>query len=277
MSLFRCGFTVQKKKVTERPNNSDASEEIQPAVRSTFQAKKVLPWAMSNSCRGIVRCELGESSLDWRFLGYLAARKRGKYQHYSAEKRAKIGRYASENGNSKAINHFKEELPTLRESTVRTFKQAYQKRLREEKKKGNTDVTVIATLSDTRGRPSILRELDSKIISLLKSIRSSGEVINFCVKKEKALALVDSNKTPYLIENLSLQWLGWSPFIGTAILPAELEQPLVLQFPEGCLKNVNLHFSLTLTRWLQRTRFLLSWCFADQTPCSSVRFRRENE
>ena len=200
MSLFRCGFTVQKKKVTERPNNSDASEEIQPAVRSTFQAKKVLPWAMSNSCRGIVRCELGESSLDWRFLGYLAARKRGKYQHYSAEKRAKIGKYASENGNSKAINHFKEELPTLRESTVRTFKQAYQKRLREEKKKGNTDVTVIATLSDTRGRPSILRELDSKIISLLKSIRSSGEVINFCVVKEKALALVDSNKTPFLRE-----------------------------------------------------------------------------
>ena len=44
-----------------------------------------------------------------------------------------IGKYASENGNSKAINHFKEELPTLKESTVRTFKQAYEKRLREEK------------------------------------------------------------------------------------------------------------------------------------------------
>ena len=48
MSLFRCGFTVQKKKVTERPNNSDASEEIQPAVPHTFQAKKALPWIMSN-------------------------------------------------------------------------------------------------------------------------------------------------------------------------------------------------------------------------------------
>ena len=44
-----------------------------------------------------------------------------------------IGKYASENGNSKAINHFKEELPTLKESTVRTFKQAYEKRLHEEK------------------------------------------------------------------------------------------------------------------------------------------------
>lgn len=64
-----------------------------------------------------------------------AARKRGKYQHYSAETCAKIGKYASDNGNSKAINHFKEELPTLKESTVRTFKQAYEKRLREERKK----------------------------------------------------------------------------------------------------------------------------------------------
>ena len=53
-----------------------------------------------------------------------AARKRGKYQHYSAETCAKIGKYASANGNSKAINHFKEELPTLKESTVRTFKRA---------------------------------------------------------------------------------------------------------------------------------------------------------
>ena len=91
-----------------------------------------------------------------------AARKRGKYQHYSAETRGKIGKYASENGNSKAINHFKEELPILKESTVRTFKQAYEKRLGEEKKKGNTDATAI-------GRPPILRDLDSKLISLLKS------------------------------------------------------------------------------------------------------------
>ena len=75
-----------------------------------------------------------------------ASRKRGKYQHYSAETRAK--KYASENGNSKAINHFKEDLPTLKESTVRTFKQAYEKRLREEKR-----------------RPPILRDLDSKSVN----------------------------------------------------------------------------------------------------------------
>ena len=129
-----------------------------------------------------------------------AARKRGKYQHCSAETCAKIGKYASANGNSKAINHFKEELPTLKESTVRTFERAYEKILREEKKKGKTDATVIAIPSDTRGRPPILCDPDSILISLLMSIRSRGGVVNSCVVKAKALVLVDSNKTPYLRE-----------------------------------------------------------------------------
>ena len=129
-----------------------------------------------------------------------AARIREKYQHYSAETCAKIGKYASANGYSKAINHFKEELPTLKESTVRTFKRAYEKRLREEKKKVKTDATVIAIPSDTHGRPPILCDLDSILISLLRNIRSRGGVVNFCVVKATALALLDSNKTPYLRE-----------------------------------------------------------------------------
>ena len=53
------------------------------------------------------------------------SRKRGKYTYLSPEIRAKIDKYASENGNSNAIIHFKKELPALTESTVRTFKQAY--------------------------------------------------------------------------------------------------------------------------------------------------------
>ena len=93
--------------------------------RPTFQAKKALPWAMSNimqresSVASLVNPHSTEGS-----SATSAARKRGKYQHCSAETCAKIGKYASANGNSKAINHFKEELPTLKESTVRTFKRA---------------------------------------------------------------------------------------------------------------------------------------------------------
>ena len=54
-------------------------------------------------------------------------RKRGNYNHYSLRMRAKTGKYAHENVNLRAINPFKAQLPNLTESTVRTFKQAYQK------------------------------------------------------------------------------------------------------------------------------------------------------
>ena len=173
MSLFRCGFTVQKKKVTERPNNSDASEDLEIAVPAYFPSQEstslgnVEYYAVESSVASLVNPHSTEGS-----SATSAARKRGKYQHCSAETCAKIGKYASANGNSKAINRFKEELPTLKESTVRTFKRAYEKRLREEKKKGNTDATVIAIPSDTRGRPPILCDLDSISISLLRSIRN---------------------------------------------------------------------------------------------------------
>ena len=201
MSLFRCGFTVQKKKVTERPNNSDASEDLEIAVTAYFPSQEstslgnVEYYAVESSVASLVNPHSNEGS-----SATSAARKRGKYRHYSAETCAKIGKYASENGNSKAINQFKEELPTLKESPVRTFKRAYERRLREEKKKGKTDATVIAIPSDTHGRPPILCDLDSILISLLRNIRSRGRVVNFCVVKATALALLDSNKTPYLRE-----------------------------------------------------------------------------
>ena len=157
MSLFRCGFTVQKKKVTERPNNSDATEDLEITVPAYFLSQEstslgdVECYAVESSVASLVNPHSTEGS-----SATLAARKRGKYQHYSAETCAKIEKNASENGNSKAINHFKEELPTLKESTVRTFKRAYERRLREENKKGKTEAPVIAIPSDSRGRPPVL-------------------------------------------------------------------------------------------------------------------------
>ena len=76
------------------------------------------------------------------------------------------------------------------------------------RKKGKTDATVIAIPSDTHGRPPILCDLDSISISLLRSIRSRGGVVNFSVVKATALALVDSNKTPYLrVFELTVTWV----------------------------------------------------------------------
>eukprot|EP00794_Sanderia_malayensis_P007876 gene7876-8726_t len=57
------------------------------------------------------------------------AKIRGKYQTYTEQKRAEIGRYASKNGIANALRQYKTELPALSESTVRGFKKAYIREL----------------------------------------------------------------------------------------------------------------------------------------------------
>lgn len=88
----------------------------------------------------------------------------------------------------------------MKESTVWTFKQAYQKNLKEEKKRGNEAAKVLSISHNTHGWPSALHELDEKLISLLQSIRSQAGVVNFCFVKATALALVNSNPSANLSE-----------------------------------------------------------------------------
>ena len=279
MSLFRCGFTVQKKNITERPNNSDASEDLEiveiESVSAYFPSQgstslgNVEYHAVESSVASLANSHSTEGS-----LATSAARKRGKYQHYSAETRAKIGKFSSENGNSKAINHFKEELPTLKESTVRTLRQAYEKRLREEKKKGNIDATITAIPSDTRGRPPILRDLDSKLISLLQSIRSRGGVVNLCVVKATVLALVDCNKTPYLREfEPTVTWVksiyrrcNFTRRAGTTTRPP---------VPGGMFEKCKLSFLTDIYKLMTVNKIPPELVLnVDQTPCSYVSVER---
>ena len=68
MSLFRCGFTVQKKKVTERPNNSDASEDLEIAVPAYFPSQEstslgnVEYYAVESSVASLVNPHSNEGS-----------------------------------------------------------------------------------------------------------------------------------------------------------------------------------------------------------------------
>ena len=78
-----------------------------------------------------------------------------------------------ENGNSKALKQLKAEVPNLKESTVRSFKQAYERKLKEVRKKRNVEAQVLAIPSDTRGRQPILNEeLAYLTLKLLEKIRS---------------------------------------------------------------------------------------------------------
>jgi len=76
---------------------------------------------------------------------------RGSYTTYTPEQKAMIGRYAAEQGNSKAVQKFSSELGvSVKESTVRQFKKAYYLQLNEGK-----DPDEIKTIPNKkRGRPS---------------------------------------------------------------------------------------------------------------------------
>ena len=58
-------------------------------------------------------------------------RSRGSYTRFTYVDRFQIWRYAGENGNKKALIHFKYKFPGLKKSTVRTFKKQHQKELKK--------------------------------------------------------------------------------------------------------------------------------------------------
>ena len=117
MSLFRCGFTIQRRQTLEQPENSEDIESEQ-SIPACFPRKESTSLgdveynAVVSSIADIVTPESSTAS---------SSRKRGKYMHFSTEIHAKIVKYASENGNSKANCYFKKELLALKESTVRTL------------------------------------------------------------------------------------------------------------------------------------------------------------
>ena len=128
-------------------------------------------------------------------------RQRGKtqsYAHYSGEMRAKIGKYATENGNEKARKHFSKDFLDLKESTIRNFKKKYYVKLAEARKAGNTEVICIPS------EVPVLMDLDNKLLTFLKGIRSRGGVINVHVVRGVTHALITSNPAMTHLNNFDM-------------------------------------------------------------------------
>ena len=112
---------------------------------------------------------------------------RGKYVKYTDQARARIGKYASENGNEKARQHFLAEFPKLHESSIRNFKKMYLKKVKE------TRSSITSLPIRRKGRPPLLLELDDKLINYLRAIRNKGGIVNIHVVRAAAEALIKSN------------------------------------------------------------------------------------
>lgn len=107
------------------------------------------------------------------------SRKRGRYNSYTPEQRASIGKYAAENGPTKAARHFTKILGSdVNESTARKLRSEYLMELNAAvKDRGETRVDAIPKKS--QGRPLLLgKGLDDIVQEYIKGLRKNKAVVN---------------------------------------------------------------------------------------------------
>ena len=126
--------------------------------------------------------------------------KRGKYNQYDAEKRAQIGRYASENGPTRASRHF--DVP---EPTARRLKVEYLHKLKEMKSTYNEGscVPVVKRLpTKSQGRPLMLGEqLDAAVRDYIQGMRTVGGVVNTTIVLAAAEGIITARDQSLLVKN----------------------------------------------------------------------------
>ena len=144
--------------------------------------EKVLPPEVTRSANELVREVL---------TPIIPANKRGKYQVLSATLKAKIGKYAAENGNTAASRHFSKDLEKpLSEGTIRGFKSKYLDEL-SRKRKANEDLTTESLPDKKRGRPLLLgEELDHKVQAYVQALRDSGGSVSSAIVSTAAKGIL---------------------------------------------------------------------------------------
>ena len=112
---------------------------------------------------------------------------RAHYNDYTAKERAEIGKYAVENGPTKAVRCFLERLGRkVPESSARRFKSKYLQKVKamaRDRNNGDTSVNVALVVNSLptkpRGRPLLLgQDLDKAVQEYVSAVRTVGGVIN---------------------------------------------------------------------------------------------------
>ena len=167
-----------KRKETPLPNPNGSLVEDVPSTSIAMANREVKPLLENASSSGI--------------------NKRGSYQNFTGEEKAKIVKRASEMGVTGSIRYFaKNEFVgrPLKESTVRTWMNQYRRQLKL--KASGSEATVESLDQKRRGRPFLLgEELDRQVQAYIKRLRENGAVINTAIVMAVAEGIVmghDSN------------------------------------------------------------------------------------
>ena len=124
--------------------------------------------------------------------GALQRKRRGVYNYYEPDLRAKIGRYAAENGNKAAVSHFKVKLGRMiPESTVRGMKSIYLRELESGK-----DPLEVTQLPHQAARSLKLGEYDGMVKEYIHALRRAGGIVN------RSIVVAAATGIPYILIHL---------------------------------------------------------------------------
>ena len=128
---------------------------------------------------------------------------RGAYLKMSGEMKAQIGKRAAEHGVLATIRYYATRLPChLKESTVRTWKNAYLAQLRRLRSEGKDNTTVQELPTKKRGRPLILgEEVEMQVRAYLKALRENGAVVNTAIAIACAEGIIRNKDSNLLAAN----------------------------------------------------------------------------
>lgn len=124
------------------------------------------------------------------------------YMIATLEQKAKVGKYAAENGTTKAIRHFTKDMPCLKESTVRGWKTTYLRELAAKVKAGEEDLSIERFPAREKGRPLLLgQDLDRQVRTYLTSLRDVGGVVNTSIAIAAATGIIRRHNSNLLAVN----------------------------------------------------------------------------
>lgn len=131
---------------------------------------------------------------------------RGKYNEYTSEVRAQIGKYAAEHGPAKAVRHFSKLLSSkLPETTARRLKSEYLRKLKvvAGECSGESTVPEVKSLpTKAQGRPLLLgRQLDDSVQEYIDAMRKVGGVVNTGIVMAAARGITASRNPGLLREH----------------------------------------------------------------------------
>ena len=129
----------------------------------TGPLSRVMPSTAISSANKLVKAAASQDKLT-----VPSKSKQGSYDKYTAEERALIGKKAAIDGIASAMVHFSTHgYASLKESSVRTWKQRYLKETSNMKRQGK-DTSVNAIENKKRGHPLMLgEELDKQVRTYL--------------------------------------------------------------------------------------------------------------